>query len=133
MARDGSGEGPRPNASLYFRAVNAEFNWWLLIVGLVVGAGLVWLVIMDTRRREVEIDAVERPREAAWLSAVMIDDGFDVSPAAAERMLELHRAYLEAPPPDPPRAEDTASESDDVAELDERAAPADETLPRPGA
>jgi hypothetical protein len=31
--------------------MNAEFNVWLLIVGLVVGAGLVWLVIMDSRRR----------------------------------------------------------------------------------
>jgi hypothetical protein len=82
--------------------VNAEFNVWLLIVGLVVGAGLIWLVIMDSRRRDAEIDAVERPREAAWLSAVMTEDGFDVSPDAAERMLELHRAYLEAPPPDPP-------------------------------
>ena len=82
--------------------MNAEFNVWLLIVGLVVGAGLVWLVIMDSRRRDAEIDSVERPREAAWLSAVMSEDGFDVSPAAAERMLELHRAYLEAPPPDPP-------------------------------
>jgi len=119
--------------------VNAEFNVWLLIVGLVVGAGLVWLVIMDTRRREVEIDAVERPREAAWLSAVMSDDGFEVSPAAAERMLELHRAYLEAPPPDPPPAEAEASETDDeagqdvgAAELDERVERADETQPRAG-
>ena len=80
--------------------MNAEFNVWLLIVGLVVGAGLVWLVIMDSRRRETEIDDTERPREAAWLSAVMTEDGYDVSPEAAERMLELHRAYLEAPPPD---------------------------------
>jgi hypothetical protein len=80
--------------------VNAEFNVWLLIVGLVVGAGLVWLVIMDSRRREADVDALERPREAAWLSAVMVDDGFDVSPEAAERLLSLHRAYLEAPPPD---------------------------------
>lgn len=80
--------------------MNAEFNVWLLIVGLVVGAGLVWLVIMDSRRRESEVDAVERPREAAWLSAVMRDDGYDVSPEAAERLLLLHRAYLEAPPPD---------------------------------
>ena len=116
--------------------MNAEFNVWLLIVGLVVGAGLVWLVIMDTRRREVEIDAVERPREAAWLSAVMSDDGFDVSPAAAERMLELHRAYLEAPPPDPPPAEAETSETDemdeDAAELDERAERADETQPGAG-
>ena len=81
--------------------MNAEFNVWLLIVGLVVGAGLVWLVIMDSRRRESEVDAVERPREAAWLSAVMIEEGYDVAPEAAERLLALHRAYLEAPPPDP--------------------------------
>jgi hypothetical protein len=80
--------------------VTAEFNVWLLIVGLVVGAGLVWLVIMDSRRRESEVDEVERPQEAAWLSAVMADDGFDVSPEAAERLLLLHRAYLQAAPPD---------------------------------
>jgi hypothetical protein len=82
--------------------MNAEFNVWLLIVGLVVGAGLVWLVVMDSRRRESEIDATELPREAAWLSAVMHDDGFEVSPANAERLLLLHRAYLDAPPPDAP-------------------------------
>jgi hypothetical protein len=81
--------------------VNAEFNVWLLIVGLVLGAGLVWLVIMDSRRRESDVDSAERPREAAWLSAVMIEDGHHVSPETAERLLVLHRAYLEAPPPDP--------------------------------
>jgi hypothetical protein len=80
--------------------MNAEFNVWLLIVGLVVGAGLIWLVVMDSRRRESEIDEAERPREAAWLSAVMIEDGYDISPEAAEQLLILHRSYLEAPPPD---------------------------------
>ena len=80
--------------------MNAEFNVWLLIVGLVLGAGLVWLVIMDSRRREADVDESERPREAAWLSAVMAEDGFDVPPEAAERLLVLHRAYLDAPPPD---------------------------------
>jgi hypothetical protein len=80
--------------------VDAEFNIWMLVVGLVVGAGLVWLVIMDSRRRESEVDAAERPREAAWLSAVLRDDGYEVSPEAAEQLLILHRAYLEAPPPD---------------------------------
>ena len=79
----------------------AEFNVWLLIVGLVVGAGLVWVVMMDGRRRESEVDAVELPREAAWLSAILFEDGFDVSPEAAEQLLLLHRAYLAAPPPDP--------------------------------
>lgn len=81
--------------------MNAEFNVWLLIVGLVVGAGLVWVVMMDSRRREADIDAIELPREAAWLSALLADDGYDVSPEAAEQALLLHRAYLGAPPPDP--------------------------------
>ena len=82
--------------------MNAEFNWWLLIVGLVVGAGLVWFVVADSRRRDVDIDAAERPREALWLSGVLHREGQKVSPEVAERMLELHRIYLEAPPPDDP-------------------------------
>ena len=81
--------------------MNAEFNVWLLIVGLVVGAGLAWVVMMDGRRRDTEIDAQELPREAAWLSAILAEDGHDVSPEAAEQALLLHRAYLGAPPPDP--------------------------------
>ena len=98
-------EGPSAGPSLYFAAVNAEFNWWLLIVGLVVGAGLVWFVLMDARRREVDIDEEERPREALWLSRMLADEGHDVSPDVAERLLLLHRTYLEAPPPDePPRS-----------------------------
>jgi hypothetical protein len=102
--------------------VNAEFNVWLLIVGLVVGAGLVWLVVMDSRRRESEIDAVELPREAAWLSAVMIEDGDEVSPEVAERLLLLHRAYLDAPPPNAPVAPEGLDETEipsDPVELSE--------------
>jgi hypothetical protein len=100
--------------------VNAEFNVWLLIVGLVVGAGLVWVVMMDGRRREADIDAIELPREAAWLSAVLAEDGYDVSPEAAEQALMLHRAYLGAPPPDPAADEPAADEqAPDEAETDE--------------
>ena len=40
--------------------MNAEFNWWLLIVGLVIGAGLVWLVVADSRRREADLSERER-------------------------------------------------------------------------
>ena len=82
--------------------MNAEFNWWLLIVGLVLGAGLVWLVVLDSRRRDADIDESEMAREALWISTLLADDGIDVSPASAGRMLELHRAYLGAPPPDDP-------------------------------
>ena len=94
--------------------MNAEFNWWLLIVGLVVGAGLAWFVLMDARRREVDVDERERPREALWLSRMLGDEGQSVSPEAAERLLVLHRAYLEAPPPDDP---EPMVPSDDELEL----------------
>lgn len=100
--------------------MNAEFNVWLLIVGLVVGAGLAWVVMMDGRRRESEIDAIELPREAAWLAAVLAEDGYDISPEAAEQALLLHRAYLAAPPPDPIDAEQTVTaEGDPRAGADE--------------
>jgi hypothetical protein len=89
--------------------VNAEFNWWLLIVGLVVGAGLVWFILMDARRRDIDIDERERPREALWLSRTLADEGHQVSPEAAERLLLLHGSYLEAPPPDDPAPADAAA------------------------
>jgi len=101
--------------------MNAEFNVWLLIVGLVTGAGLVWIVMMDARRRETEIDALERPREAAWLSAILAEDGYEVSPEAAEQLLLLHRAYLDALPPDEVD-EAPADESHDGPPTEPRAA-----------
>jgi hypothetical protein len=114
--------------------VNAEFIVWALVVGLVLGAGLVWLVIMDSRRRELDVEAVERPLEAAWLSAVMAEDGYDVSPEAAERLLDLHRSYLEAPPPDQAgsmgdRYDDGPSAATDAVAVD--AIPGDEHADRP--
>ena len=85
--------------------MNAEFNWWLLIVGLVVGAGLVWLVVLDSRRREVDVTTVERPREAAWIATTLSGEGVDLRPDVAERILELHELYLRVPPPDGPDLE----------------------------
>ena len=104
--------------------MNAEFNVWLLIVGLVVGIGLTWIVTMHERRQEADIDAAELPREAAWLSAVLAEDGYDVSPEAAEQLLLLHRAYLGAPPPDPvPDVPPEPAESLGEAEADADAIP----------
>jgi hypothetical protein len=111
---------PCGGPSLYFAAVNAEFNWWLLIVGLVVGAGLVWFVLMDARRREVDIDERERPREALWLSRMLSDEGHQVSPEAADRLLLLHRSYLEAPPPDDPPPTDAAAAGASELAADDR-------------
>ena len=89
--------------------MNAEFNWWLLIVGLVVGAGLVWFVVTDARRREHDIEPDERPREALWIASVLEREGHAIEPDVAERVLELHRIYLDAPPPDDPEVSLAAS------------------------
>ena len=78
----------------------AEFQWWLLIVGLVAGGGLVTLVFMDGARREHEIDERERPAEATWISERLSMEGRDVDPYTAEAVLWAHREYLGLPPPD---------------------------------
>jgi hypothetical protein len=80
--------------------VIAEFNWWLLIVGLVIGAALVWLVLSDSRRRETDIAAEELPKEAAWIAETLRQSGRRIDPETAERVLRLHRTYLASLPPD---------------------------------
>jgi hypothetical protein len=74
--------------------VNAEFNWWLLIVGVVGGAGLLWLVLGDWSRREEEVGTAERAREAEWIADVLRADGAAVDPATTEQVLRLHRTWL---------------------------------------
>src|SRR5688572_5962303 len=69
------------------RPVNAEFNWWLLIVGLVIGAGLVYLVLADSSRRDADVLAEELPREATWISMAMREEGRPIDPPTAERVL----------------------------------------------
>ena len=101
------------------------------MVGLVVGAGLVWFVVADQRRREVDIDAEERAREALWLSASLADEGHDVSPEQAERVLALHRAYLEAPPPDEVRDLEDA-DADDARDARDASAPDGDWSELPG-
>jgi hypothetical protein len=78
----------------------SEFNWWLLIVGLVIGAGLVWLILADSHRRESEISEIELPAEAAWIAATMEEAGQPLDAETAEHVLLLHRAYLASLPPD---------------------------------
>ena len=80
--------------------MTAEFNWWLLLLGLVVGGGLTWLVLADTRRREQDLEDDELPDEAAWIEARLAESGEPVPVETIERVVQLHRAYLEVPPAD---------------------------------
>ena len=78
--------------------MTAEFNWWLLLLGLVVGGGLTWLVLAETRRREQDLEDDELPDEAAWIEARIAEEGDVVPIETIERVVQLHRAYLEVVP-----------------------------------
>jgi hypothetical protein len=78
----------------------AEFQWWLLIVGVVAGAGLVAVVFMDGARREVDIAEDERGAEATWISGTLSAEGRAIDRDDAEAVLRAHREYLALPPPD---------------------------------
>ena len=75
-----------------------EFNWWLLLLGLVVGGGLTWLVLAETRRREQDLEDEELPDEAAWIEERIAEEGGTVPIETIERVVQLHRAYLEVVP-----------------------------------
>jgi hypothetical protein len=96
--------------------MNAEFNWWLLIVGLVIGAALTWLVMADLTRRDADLDAVEQVGEASWIATILTDTGRPITPDHVEEILRLHRDYLAAPPPDdPPPAPDDSGRDGSTA------------------
>jgi hypothetical protein len=82
--------------------VNAEFNWWLLIVGLVLGAALTWLVMAESTRRDADLTEAEQRAEALWIASVLSSSGRDTDGPRVEEILQLHREYLAAPPPDDP-------------------------------
>jgi hypothetical protein len=80
-------------------AMISEFNWWLLLLGLVVGGGLTWLVLAETRRREQDLEERDLADEAVWLGERLAEEGRPLSPDTIERVVQLHREYLAVAPP----------------------------------
>jgi hypothetical protein len=114
--------------------MNAEFNWWLLIVGLGIGAGLVWLVLADVRRREDEVGKAERQFEASWIAETLRGWGRKIDPETAAQVLELHQLYLSSLPPDEAPVEGVddkriAAGHERTAEPEESAVPDDPRSP----
>jgi hypothetical protein len=111
----------------------AEFQWWLLIVGLVAGGALVAVVTMDGRRREDDLDDIERRAEATWIADRLAGLPEALDGRTVQRVLRLHRDYLGLPPPDriiveEPSDGDADQVPDDVRDDGRRGADAD--LPR---
>jgi hypothetical protein len=63
---------------------------------------LVWLVVADSRRREVDVGEAEREGEARWIAEAMTDARRPVDHVDVLDVLRLHAAYLAAPPPNEP-------------------------------
>ena len=102
----------RPVGCLYSPRVNAEFNWWLLIVGLVLGAGLVWLILADSRRRDIDVLEHERATEVRWIAEAMADTGRGLDDDEILEVLRLHHEYLGLGPPADP-LDETADPEDE--------------------
>jgi len=94
--------------------VNVQFDWWLLIVGFVIGAGLTGLVLAELRRREDDLTAREREIEAAWIAADMTAHGIPADAEAVSEVLRLHRLYLAGLPADDPEVDALEADRDEV-------------------
>ncbi|HEX5149404.1 MAG TPA: hypothetical protein VFW02_10005 [Candidatus Limnocylindrales bacterium] len=111
----------------------AEFQWWLLLVGLVAGGGLVAIVSMDSRRREEDLADLERRAEATWIADRLTAREASVDARTVESVLRIHREYLSLPPPDrlvvegDLRDRDSDRDPDEVG--DDRGSRADQDLP----
>ena len=117
----------------------AEFKWWLLLVGLVAGGGLVAIVSADSRRREEDLAELERQAEATWIAAQLSGGDRALDERTVESVLRIHREYLSLPPPDrieidgnpqEPSDGDADRDPDDVRDDGRRRT--DEDLARPG-
>lgn len=78
----------------------AEFQWWLLLLGLVAGGGIVAVVYMDGARHDEDVAEEELPAEATWISRRLAARGQPVDARTVERVLLEHHAYRAEPPPD---------------------------------
>lgn len=74
--------------------MNAEFQWWLLLVGLVIGALLVFLVMVDFARSAEEQTEREVARESDWIAGILRPTEGEVDPGLVQEVLRLNREWL---------------------------------------
>jgi hypothetical protein len=94
--------------------MNDEFQWWLLLVGLVIGALLVFLVMVDFSRSADEQAEAEMSRASRWIARNLEPTDGAVDPGLIQEILRLNREWLAGaavdeaspPPPEPASADE---------------------------
>jgi hypothetical protein len=101
--------------------MNDGFAWWLVVLGIAIGVGLVWVFVVRLPRSESDVDDSELATEANWISRNIETYGGIAPQPLVEEVLELHRQYLATGPTALPSVSHVASQADE-----EYAAPADD-------
>lgn len=91
----------------------AEFNVWLLILGVALGAAFTWLIIGTVARSDDDVAAAERPGEARWITRTIEEHGGRAPTDLVEQILLLNRRYLQG------RAGSALSEEELETEVEE--------------
>jgi hypothetical protein len=87
----------------------AEFQWWLLLVGLVAGGAIVSVVSMESKRERSDLDAREREAMTSWIADRLLRDGVDVDTDRVAAVIAAEQDYLGLPPPDELLPEDATA------------------------
>ena len=74
--------------------MNDGFAWWLIVLGIAIGVGLVWIFVVRLPRSETDVDASEVATEADWISRNIEGYGGVAPQPLVEEVLDLHREYL---------------------------------------
>ena len=100
---------------------------WALVVGIALGAAVVWFLLGRLPRRTDDVGPEERAEEARWISGVVESRGGIAPVALVDEVLELHVAYVDGPPLDIRTAPELAPEPEFAPA--QRIAPAPEVEP----
>jgi hypothetical protein len=97
----------------------AEFNLWLLVLGIAAGAAVTWVVIGTIARNDDEVAAEEQAAEADWIARTIEEHGGRAPTQLVAQILGLHRRYLQGgvviPVPEP---ESEPDEGDQPVEVE---------------
>jgi hypothetical protein len=86
----------------------ADYVWWFLIVGLVIGGAVVAVIAIDFSRRAEDVAADELDAEATLIASQLREDGRAIDAATVAEVLRADRQYRRLPPPDRLEASDAS-------------------------